>query len=396
MKTRYRPVVWCLGLGLTSILSAVAQLGAAETAPRRATSEPVVAMRPFTVMAEWIEIQPMLRDGLVDHIRIVHVQASSPAGIAGVQAGMQVVEIQGIAVGGLSGPELQHRLENLPPAKELSLKVRSYGNKEPTVVTVPLDAAGVPAGTKPKPAATPTVATVPLSVAEVNAMLASARRAFGDDMARVRAEARQTGKASTSTYLQAQVSQDLGRALPLHLELLCEAAVKAGGSMDGSFIRSAIVSAISSRTANYAPEHKAIVLRYLPKLPDLITLVERFGWYEGAEAAVGAGWKKLSGEIVDDIPSLRTSQYAVLAARHGVVDALVVLARVTLTKARSEPSKRKSAPTTIARIIAEEESTLKALVPSQSGDAAAVANFIVKNKNRLEFDVAKGVYGVKP
>lgn len=391
MKTHFRSLVFCVSLGV-SLSGGGMWVGAAESAPSRAIAEPVVTMRPFKVMAEWMEIQPVRKGGVIDYVRIAHVQPTSPAAVAGVQAGMQVVDFQGISVVGLTEAEFIRRMENLPPAGQLTLRVRSVSGQTPTVVAVPFTA--LPAAASPPPGQAPTAAA-PLSEGEVTAQLAAARRAIEDDFVRVRAEARSSGKASTNMYVQTQISKDLGRALPAHLALLCEAAAKGGDTPEASMFRGAIVTAITARN-DYAPEQKAIVLRHLPKAPELLNVVDRMGWYDGADAAIKEGWKKASDGIVDDVLNFRASKYAVLAARHGLADALVALARTTRASGRSEPSKRRVSPQGIPKMTAEEEATLKALIPQESGDAVAAANFVLKNKSRLQFDAAKGVYVLKP
>ena len=390
---------------LSAFLVGVAPLAAADEASAPAVAaEPALRMRPFKVFAEWIEIQPLLKKGVIESVRVVQVQRNSPAAAAGIAVGMRIIELQGITVTGMVGNEFKRRLESLPASDRLTLKVRTGTSNGTTVVAVPLNAvapasaggdtarvlpaaspgpraagaAGGPGNIQPLPA-------VAMDAAAVKQRLETVRRSLAEEMARVRVEARATGRGMVDSYVIDQAARSLTEVPLVHLGLLCEAAVKADGNPDVPFLTSAIVNGITSRR-DYTPEQKPIILNYLPKLPDLILTLDRMSWFEGTETVVAAGWKKARSDERDGVLGFRGSRYAVLAAQHGVTDALVTLARCVRT-----PVAEQRRP---ARRLADEFAVLCALVPSAQGDGPATADFILKHKSKLRFDLKSGTYAL--
>lgn len=353
---------------------------AAEPAKSAGGNAPVV-MRPFKVMSAWLEIQPLLKNGVIESVRIASVQPRSPAAAAGIVAGMRIVELQGIALPGLPETEFIKRLEALPPADRLELKVRGILDNTVTPLTL-LFTGALPVrdettATVPKPPA-----REPMTEAETRKLLESVRRALQDEMARVRQEARDTGRGRSDPQVMLEATRKLRETPASHLALLCDAAVK--GDAD-AMLTNALSEAINGRS-DYEPHQREIVLKYLPKLPDLIVVLDRMKWAAGTEAVIAAGWKKARQDEREGTLNYRGSRYARLAAKHGLTDALVAIARTV-----KNPNAGKRPP----QLLAHENETLKTLVPIDAGTPAALAEFVVKNKDRLVFEPAKGVYVLK-
>ncbi|MEN9634871.1 MAG: hypothetical protein RL077_3275 [Verrucomicrobiota bacterium] len=146
-----------------------------------------------------------------------------------------------------------------------------------------------------------------------------------------------------------------------------------------------LVDGINQRR-DYLANQKETVLKYLPKLPNLIATVDHMHWLDGAYDAVAAGWKHASHDESDGMLTFNSSRYTVIAARCGVTDALVALAR---TIRKSNASKRMN-----GILLEQESAALKALTPFDSNNPIELADFVLKNKSKLVFDFEKSLYKI--
>jgi hypothetical protein len=222
---------------------------------------------------------------------------------------------------------------------------------------------------------------------EVKAYLDSLAIVVEDQNLKVQAAKRGGDKkAKADPAVIKEVSNKLSEVPPAFLDLMCKTALRWQDDKTAASFSGQVISAIIARK-DYAPPQKDIVLKYLPKLPDLIVSVERMNWYDGAQSALVAGWKNAKDDESDGMMGNSASRYAMLASRHGVTDALVSIAKTVKNPDAGKRNKGKS--------LKEESATLKALVPSDLTDDAALADWVLKNKNKLAFDAQKGVYAVK-
>lgn len=357
-------------------------LGADESLKTAAADSPVV-MQPFKVMAEWMDIQPMLKDGLIDTVRVVRVQKGSPAARAGLREGMQIVELQGISVRGLTDVELRRRMHELPPANQLAVKVQGIAVSR--AILVPFSASKE-AGAPPE-ASGDGGAPIEVDVATAKKSIEAIRQALRKEMDRVRVEARAHGQATFDPALMDDATHELQGLAKGHLALLCDTAVAAGDDRAAQMLANVCITAINGRK-DYAVGDKATVLKYLPKLPNLIATVDHMNWFDGATDAMAAGWKKAGTDERDGVLTLNGSRYARLAAGHGVTDALLALAR---TVRNPDAGKRAS-----GRVLADEIATLKTLMQADTDDPRVLADIVLKSKNKLVFDPVKSVYTLRP
>jgi hypothetical protein len=368
------------------------------------TVEPVTKMKPFKVLAEWVEIRPMLRKGVIDHIRIAHVQAASPAADAGLLPGMQVVELQGISVPGKSEPDFFERLLALPAASQLSLKVRALTYDGSFVLILPLSA---PKLVLPDKAPVLNAAREIVSADEAKARLVAARRVIDhwvDQMPHISAplDGGLTMGMSAPDWsrgwnaARGQLSVELKRLLPAHLELFCAAAENAGRSEDGRLRYNLLIELINART-DYEPAQKATVLQHLPKLPELIVTMTRMDWAEGSEAILRDCWNKVkNAHMQDDLLDWLGAHYACYAARAGALDALVAIASTLHRVRTTDITKTRETMFAWRSSYAAEIETLQALAPQQSADITAGAEFVLKNRKRLIFDEKQRKFMLKP
>jgi C-terminal processing protease CtpA/Prc len=122
----------------TKLLAVVLTAGATFVAAaqnRPDTAETIVRMKPLKVMAEWLQIRPMVhRDGTVQYITITDVTRRSPAAAAGIRRGLILVSVQGVKLRGLTLTALDKALRNLPAGDLLELGVADpprIGGDEP-------------------------------------------------------------------------------------------------------------------------------------------------------------------------------------------------------------------------------------------------------------------------
>ncbi len=363
-------------------------LQAADDSPGDSNKVPV-RMQPFKVAAEWMEIQPLIVGGVIDYVRVVHVQKASPAAAAGVREGMHIVELQGIRVSGLTEREFGSQMDALPPAERLTLKVRGTVQTTELVVSFPHPSdtnSPLEAGSK---SAEPTVRTVPaiMTEAEAKKRLAEIRRALERERARVVADARKAGSARMDSFVLSDAAREAGIVAASHLAVVCEEVVNTEGNNAALPFRGALTIALR-QPRDYLPEQKTTVLKYLPRIPYLIQIVDRMQWFDGSEPAIAAGWKKARGDLRDGMLTPDSSKYAIIAARQGLKEALVAICQTVRQPKAGSRSK--------GLLLQEESAALAALVP-QLGDAlAAKAEFVQKNITRLEFDRTQKIYTLTP
>jgi hypothetical protein len=221
--------------------------------------------------------------------------------------------------------------------------------------------------------------------ADAKKYLADIRRPLEAEMDRVRSEARSRGTAKSDPSLVQEAARQAETVIASHLDLVCRTTVAADGDQPPMYFSALQMALLQHR--DYAPEDKAVILRYLPKLPALIRVVDQMNWYEGADEAIAAGWKKARSDERDGMLNPNASFYAVAAAKHGVVDALVAIAR-TVRKPDAGIGRRKN-------LFEKEGAALKALVPNGGDAPVALADYVLKNKAKLIFDPAKSVYVVR-
>jgi hypothetical protein len=428
-------------------LVAVAAVDPAVTVPAAAVAsqpleEPVVLLPPFKVMAEWMEVQPQLKGSFVEFIRVLYVQKNSPAAIAGVQEGMRIVELQGIAVPGLAEDILWGQVKNLPPAETLTLKIRGLTQDREIVIAFSKRAKAATAATgssvfaqqtpdanlnwpanatdaKAKeylsdlyprnaaalaPGSTVFARQAPVDNLNLpaNATDAMARKYLSDirrlanrEEQRALAEAKARAKASGGSIsykidpvFREDAAHLVGVAMGAHLGVVLESCVNTQDTHGEFFYAQVLGGAIYDPLHVYAPAQKEIVLKYLTKLPGLINIVARMQWFDGSETAVAAGWKIARKDEQDGMLTGASSRYARVAARCGVTDALIALAR---TVRNPNAGKRKQ-----VSLLRRETAALMALGPSTSDDPIVLADVVLKNKDKLVFDPAKSVYVIKP
>jgi hypothetical protein len=353
-------------------------------------------MKPFRVLAEWMDIQPFLRKGRIEWVSVVHVRPNSPAGAAGITMGMRIVEIQGIAIPGLLEDDFKRQLAALPVSDRLTFKIAGPPSNPSTTITVLLDASGrdfTPASPAARAPSLPNgeliglarpqpVTVVLMDAAAATKRIDEVRRALGAEMDRMRTELRSSGRGMSDPQVTSDAIRSLKEIPAGHLALLCAAAARAENN-DILLFRSTLITAITTRD-DYASDQKQTVFDYIPKVPELIHLLERMKWFEGSEAALAAGWKKARQDERDGLLGFRGSRYAVIAAHHGLLDALVTLAKTVRTKGAETRGG--------GRVLSSELAALKALVPSGGSDGNAVAEFVLKNKAKLRFEPATSVY----
>lgn len=360
---------------------------AADQPARTAANDPAVQMRPFKVFAEWMEVQPVLRKGVIEWVRVAHVRPRSPAAAAGLMAGTRIVEIQGVSMVGLTEAQFVERLDSLPASDRLTLKVMGLTESTVTPISISLSGENMasPLSTPTaSPASSPPSQQLEMTEAEARKRLAAAERVMENEMRRIRVEAREKGRGTFDGYIMQQTSRELAQIPASHLALLCEAAIKSDGAT--GMLSSTIVNAITARS-DYAPHQKETVLKYLPKLPDLILTLDKMRWFDGTQPVLAAGWKKARESERDGMLDFRGSRYARLAARQGVHDALIAVAR---TVRNPNAGQRMG-----GRLLPDEIGTLKALLPIEAGEGRALGEFAVKNRDRLVFDPARSVYVLK-
>jgi hypothetical protein len=314
---------------------------------------------------------------------------------------MQVVEVQGLKAVGMSELDFFEHLQALPPAGALALKVRPITHSGSIDLVVPFSPVK-PASSKEPLKLVPARERIPLE--EAKARLAAAVRAIDRDnkaLSKIdwkdeKDRQRLAAAFETSHYLECQLATELERLLPHHLQLFCETAADDDFSVQHRRFCGVLIGAIDSHD-NYAPDQKTVALRYLPDLPGLINIVDRMNWAEGADAILRKSWSTLNSNENFNIPlDPWGSTYSCLAARHGTVEALVTIARNVLEVQKAKLTRKDSATRPPSPALVRQYATLTAVVPFQSEDVHALAEFVIKNRRRLEFDAAKGVYVLKP
>lgn len=355
-------------------------------------------MQPLRVFAGWMDIQPLLNRGVIESVRIAHVRPNTPAAAAGLKAGMRILVFQDIDVVGLKEAEFIARMDALPPSDSLRLKIAGGVLSSARTVTLATARSTGPSEPATPPPSEPSPPAAEMPEARVQKLIAEARRELEEDVRRTREEARSTGRGQTDTRLIPRLTKELSEALPTHLVMLCEAAAKADSrdEMDARFLRDVLVNAINDGH-EYRPEQRTVLLQYLPKLPELILALDKQQWLDGTtDAAMAAGWKKAKSTATFGVPksapaamlSYRTARYARIAARHGVADALIVLARSALA---AEASKAPG-----ARVQIEMMGALGDVMPSEMEGGKQIADFVVKHRSRLKFDAQKRAYVLAP
>jgi len=340
---------------------------------------------------------------------------------------MRILRYQGLDVRGITEGEFVRQLESLPLSDRLTLVVRGPivpkefvisisrlvnvrpGANNPTgspsfsAQTLDLPSTLPPKSGSSSPAsATDTVAADP-SGETARQHLAEIRRAIDSDMARIFAQARaemqrarSEGRTATGSAQPNPVIFEEGRRLveaaaKSNLAIVCEAAAAVQSALEDkpnaatSMCLRVLVDGINQRR-DYLANQKETVLKYLPKLPNLIATVDHMHWLDGAYDAVAAGWKHASHDESDGMLTFNSSRYAVIAARCGVTDALVALAR---TIRKSNASKRMN-----GILLEQESAALKALTPFDSNNPIELADFVLKNKSKLVFDFEKSLYKI--
>jgi hypothetical protein len=171
-----------------------------------------------------------------------------------------------------------------------------------------------------------------------------------------------------------------------HLETLCRIALTCH---DRRLSVAIVASLISPSRTDYAPAQKETLLKHLPKLTALIVVLDRLNWFEGAHAALAAGWKDAKKNFrLDGALDTTGTRYAQITAREGLTDALVALARTVKIRMTTNPN-----PAEI-RALHEEHALLQKLVPV-SLEGRALTDFIVKNRDRLVYDSTTKTYSTK-
>lgn len=374
---------------------------AAEDAAKRVATEPAVMMRPFKVIAEWMDIRPLLRNGVIESVAIARVSSGCPADVAGVRPGMRATEIQGIQVVGLTEAVFIERLHALPPATALTLTFAAITRKAPLVYVVPIDSDAGNLLERIK-LLKKSVESEPVSADEVRDRLATAAAVFAKELKQAESSLMAGGATINSLVpriepgvpfaVREQATEEFARIPVEHLAILCEAALKKKSDKGATIaLKYALIDAISERR-DYGPQQKVVVVRYLPLLPDLIRTMENMNWFEGAEAAVAAGWAQRQAER--GYPFYSENQrlyYAIVAAPHGLLEGLVEVARIV-----DDPDKAGwmlGGDWRLADYLVKQASAaLEKAVPLDNATPKARAKFVLKNKARLAFDTGRGVY----
>ncbi len=121
MRTALDRFVW---MGLLALVAATGSTLSAADQPNSKAAETILALEPFKVMAEWIQIRPTLhRDGNVVFITITEVRPRTPAAAAGIKAGAILVTVQGVNLRGLTLSELDNEFRKMPAGEWLELGV---------------------------------------------------------------------------------------------------------------------------------------------------------------------------------------------------------------------------------------------------------------------------------
>ncbi|HEX2855739.1 MAG TPA: hypothetical protein VHO24_21060 [Opitutaceae bacterium] len=174
-------------------------------------------------------------------------------------------------------------------------------------------------------------------------------------------------------------------AIPISfLETMCETA----DASTSPILAQLIADSLSERR-DYRPEDRLVVLSYLAKLPKLILVAERMGWFDVNEPLVVAAWKKIKLQGEKGVLGTAAYRFAILAAGKGLKDGLITLADSANMRRALPPSAQRDA------LIKTDATILRALVPSQL-EGKALTDFILKNKATLVFDQEKKTYALKP
>ncbi len=86
-------------------------------------SKLATVMEPVRVVAEWLDVQPVLRNGKIDQLKIVRVAAGTPLEKAGVRVGQQIRSIQGVNVIGLTEREYDQKMIETPVKGTFQIEV---------------------------------------------------------------------------------------------------------------------------------------------------------------------------------------------------------------------------------------------------------------------------------
>ena len=218
----------------------------------------------------------------------------------------------------------------------------------------------------------------PANEKEVRAYLASIANVLDDERARMvnQLRAQGEGQMSVNPALPNAAMAKLAAVPSSYAEMMLKAA------RDGEPLSRAImIKSLSART-DYDDAMKGAFLKHLPKFPDLIAVIEAKNWLEGAEAEIVAGWKVAKKDNHGGLLNERSFRYAKIAARFGVTEALVAIAKLTQSAGADRFARS---------VLGEADEVLKTLVPSEL-TKAALAEFVVKNEKKLVFDPKTTVY----
>lgn len=219
---------------------------------------------------------------------------------------------------------------------------------------------------------------------QVEAYLQDIRGCIAEAESELRDRAREVamrggGRVQTDDHFYKQLRVRLAEVPTEHVEMLCQAAVRA----ENKLYRAIYTGAVSQRN-DFTDQHKAIILKFLPDLPNLVHVVEKQYWAKGAEDVLAAGWKEIKKERTRDGNYSQTVySYARTVAKHGIKDAVIVLAE-----------KFKEAPKPSGQFWANTADEFQRLVPNGPTDLVELAKFVLKNKKSLEFMPENGTYRI--
>lgn len=167
------------------------------------------------------------------------------------------------------------------------------------------------------------------------------------------------------------------------LKTMCEVA----DASTSPILAQLIADSLSERR-DYRPEDRSVVLTYLAKVPKLLHVAERMGWFDVNEPLVLSAWKKMKFQSEKGVLGTAAYRFAILAAGKGLKDALITLAESSNMRLALRPSPQRDT------MINTDAAILRAVVPSPL-QGKALADFILKNKAALVFDQEKRIYALK-
>src|SRR4051812_42353006 len=167
---------------------------------------------------------------------------------------------------------------------------------------------------------------------EVKKYLDALREVVENDQVRVDSEKKRNknSKPKLDPALMKEVDTRLDAAPTPYAELILKQAVKWHDDPLAKNFSKQLIGTLSRRK-DYDAAQKDLFVKNLPKNPELIAVIDHMKWYD--DAAIAAGWKQAKEDVNDDgIIGDTGSRYAVVAAKRGVTDAFVALAKALTSK----------------------------------------------------------------